>query len=189
MPRVRAMVLRSSQYYFGEPADEYMFQEDSVQSSIAQTRQRIQDSLDPGDLTIILDASNDPSSRIRARYMGIEGEALKVQTHTALGQNLLVSIAGEIETGLGRQPVLGKFRVRVCRLAGVGKYQAELYPETPQSQQTAPKETTRQSEDLDYYEVLQVSRNADSDTIHRVFHLLAQRYHPDNRDTGSHERF
>lgn len=159
-----------------------------MQSSIAQARQRIQDSLDAGDLTIILDASNDPSSRIRARYLGQEGEALKVQTHTALGQDLLVSIAGEIETGMGKQPVLGKYRVRACRLAGVGKYHAELYPESPHAQSAPPKES-RHPEDLDYYEVLQVSRNADSDTIHRVFHLLAQRYHPDNRDTGNHERF
>ena len=41
----------------------------------------------------------------------------------------------------------------------------------------------------DYYEILQVSRSADTETIHRVFHLLAQRYHPDNRDTGSEDRF
>src|SRR5262245_55449574 len=43
--------------------------------------------------------------------------------------------------------------------------------------------------DLDYYELLQVSTNADPDTIHRVYRLLAQRFHPDNRDTGSTERF
>ena len=34
--------------------------------------------------------------------------------------------------------------------------------------------------DGDYYEVLQVSRNADFETIERVFRLLAKRYHPDN---------
>ena len=31
----------------------------------------------------------------------------------------------------------------------------------------------------DYYELLQVSPNADEDTIHRVFRHLAKRYHPD----------
>ena len=36
----------------------------------------------------------------------------------------------------------------------------------------------------DYYELLQVNPKAQPDTIHRVYRLLAQRYHPDNADTG-----
>lgn len=43
--------------------------------------------------------------------------------------------------------------------------------------------------DGDYYEVLQVSRNADFETIERVFRLLAKRYHPDNVLTGDESRF
>ncbi len=41
----------------------------------------------------------------------------------------------------------------------------------------------------DYYEVLQVSANAEPDTIHRVYRLLAQRFHPDNQETGNQDRF
>ena len=41
----------------------------------------------------------------------------------------------------------------------------------------------------DYYETLQISPNADADTIQRVFRLLAQRFHPDNQDTGNAARF
>lgn len=41
----------------------------------------------------------------------------------------------------------------------------------------------------DYYEVLQVSPNADQDTIQRVFRHLAKRYHPDNPETGDGDRF
>jgi curved DNA-binding protein CbpA len=41
----------------------------------------------------------------------------------------------------------------------------------------------------DHYDTLQVSANADPDTIHRVYRILAQRFHPDNQDTGSAERF
>ena len=41
----------------------------------------------------------------------------------------------------------------------------------------------------DYYEVLQVSPRADRDTIERVFRYLANRFHPDNRETGNVERF
>ena len=41
----------------------------------------------------------------------------------------------------------------------------------------------------DYYEVLQISPNADPDTGHRVYRLLAQRFHPDNQSTGDSEKF
>ena len=41
----------------------------------------------------------------------------------------------------------------------------------------------------DYYEVLQISPNAEPDTIHRVYRLLAQRFHPDNNETGDADRF
>ena len=42
---------------------------------------------------------------------------------------------------------------------------------------------------VDYYEVLQVSNNAEPETINRVFRMLAQRLHPDNQQTGNGERF
>ena len=41
----------------------------------------------------------------------------------------------------------------------------------------------------DFYEVLQISPNADPDTIHRIYRLLAQRFHPDNQETGEPARF
>lgn len=41
----------------------------------------------------------------------------------------------------------------------------------------------------DYYEVLQISPNAEPETIHRVFRILAQRYHPDNPETGDADTF
>jgi curved DNA-binding protein CbpA len=42
---------------------------------------------------------------------------------------------------------------------------------------------------VDHYETLQISPNADPDTIHRVYRLLAQRLHPDNAETGNANRF
>jgi curved DNA-binding protein CbpA len=42
---------------------------------------------------------------------------------------------------------------------------------------------------VDYYEVLQVNSNAEQETIQRVFRLLAQRFHPDNKETGDDRRF
>ena len=37
----------------------------------------------------------------------------------------------------------------------------------------------------DYYEILQISPSAEPETVHRVYRLLAQRFHPDNHDTGN----
>lgn len=45
------------------------------------------------------------------------------------------------------------------------------------------------SKKIDYYEFLQISPNADQDTIHRVYRFLAARFHPDNPTTGDAEKF
>jgi len=42
---------------------------------------------------------------------------------------------------------------------------------------------------VDYYELLEISPNANSETIERVFRYFAMRYHPDNQDTGNESRF
>ena len=41
----------------------------------------------------------------------------------------------------------------------------------------------------DFYEFLQISPHADSETIHRVYRYLAARLHPDNPDSGNVEAF
>ena len=41
----------------------------------------------------------------------------------------------------------------------------------------------------DYYEIMEISPNANSETIERIFRYLAMRYHPDNQDTGDQARF
>lgn len=40
-----------------------------------------------------------------------------------------------------------------------------------------------------YYEFLQISNNADQETIRRVYRFLAARYHPDNPKSGDVEKF
>jgi curved DNA-binding protein CbpA len=46
-----------------------------------------------------------------------------------------------------------------------------------------------EEKNVDYYELLQVSTSADPETINRVYRLLAQRFHPDNQNTGNEGRF
>ena len=42
---------------------------------------------------------------------------------------------------------------------------------------------------IDYYEVLQASPTAEPEIIHRIYRLLAQRFHPDNQETGDPTAF
>lgn len=45
------------------------------------------------------------------------------------------------------------------------------------------------STDKDYYQILQVSPTAHADAIEKMFRHFAQRYHPDNVETGDREMF
>jgi hypothetical protein len=79
----------------------------------------------------------------------------------------------------------GKIRARVvrCQSASDG-FVAGLTYEEARGREAATDEAIP-----DYYEILQISPNADPDMIHRVYRLLAQRYHPDNTDTGDDAAF
>ena len=46
-----------------------------------------------------------------------------------------------------------------------------------------------QPEFVDFYELLQISPNAEAETVERVYKLLASRYHPDNQHTGDMDKF
>jgi curved DNA-binding protein len=54
-------------------------------------------------------------------------------------------------------------------------------------EQKAEPMSDQQGEDL--YEAMQISPKADPETIQRVFRMLAQKFHPDNQQTGDAERF
>ncbi|MGQ9916913.1 MAG: J domain-containing protein [Bryobacteraceae bacterium] len=73
--------------------------------------------------------------------------------------------------------------VRWCRPAAKGGYRAGL--------QFLPAEAPPSAEpaNVDYYEVLQVNPKASPETIHRVYRMLAQQFHPDNQETGDERMF
>lgn len=48
---------------------------------------------------------------------------------------------------------------------------------------------TGMAHETDYYEVLEISRRADMDAVHRVFRMMAARFHPDNPESGDAGRF
>lgn len=46
-----------------------------------------------------------------------------------------------------------------------------------------------EAEFIDFYELMQISPNAELETIMRVYRMLATRYHPDNPETGDRDMF
>ena len=112
---------------------------------------------------------------------------LRIELMKRLEAGTAVQISGEIEGSAGRIPVGGPCQVRWCSEVGGGLFHAGLSFNHASDIPRAPVEMLGNG--VDYYEALQVSRRADADTIRRVYHLMAQRYHPDNRETGNDELF
>ena len=119
-----------------------------------------------------------------------------------LNQPIEAGLLGTLTGKLGEQ---GEHRVRArvtwCRLRSLKIHRIGVqFLESPQrvSSEYGQSKTNGSSTHTangpgaalaDYYEILQLGRNADTDTIHRVYRMLAQRYHPDNTDSGNAERF
>jgi hypothetical protein len=88
-----------------------------------------------------------------------------------------------------------KAEVMWCVEDGNGTFKAGLElldkrRSTTASTEERPSETrSKEVLPLDFYEVMQLSPNADAETITRVYRILASRYHPDNSDTGDPEMF
>ena len=80
-------------------------------------------------------------------------------------------------------------RVMWCSLEPDGSCLAGLHFEEPVRAAAADSSPEQPLKTADYYEILQLNAKADPDTIHRVYRLLAQRFHPDNQDTGDANLF
>ena len=78
-----------------------------------------------------------------------------------------------------------------CRLIEKGTYRSGLAFDQvfARAEDLNKDRPTRDETFVDYYESLQISPHADSETIQRVYRMLAQRYHPDNSDSGNEETF
>ena len=82
----------------------------------------------------------------------------------------------------------GTYEVVHCTRRGA-KFRIGM--EARDEEEDAPR-TVRQTipaGEPDHYETLQINPKADAQTIHRVFRMMAARFHPDNPETGDVERF
>jgi DnaJ domain/PilZ domain len=115
------------------------------------------------------------------------GIAISVLTPLAIGsQVVLRGKFGESRSELARSAT-----VKWCS----ERINGSLYAGLEFRDRSTPTDTDSQAangkapDELDCYEIMQLSPNADADTIQRVYRILAQRYHPDSHETGNREIF
>jgi hypothetical protein len=114
---------------------------------------------------------------------------LGLTTHQALEVGVCVHVDGYLEHDHVRRGIQSDAQVRWCVALGNGRYRIGLLiQERDSGPHQAPPPASSDPEN-DYYELLQLSPKADTETINRVFRMLAARYHPDNSDTGNTELF
>lgn len=125
------------------------------------------------------------ASGSRAKLLDTSDLGLGIETEFQIERNAVITVEGK----LSPQASPSKVRARVVdckpyRGAFRSGLRIENGFENGNGNGAAAGEPT-----ADYYEVLQISPNADPDMIHRVYRLLAQRYHPDNTETGDEKVF
>jgi curved DNA-binding protein len=131
--------------------------------------------------------------RFPAMLMDASADGFALELDTALPVGAAVTITGDSGTGHNRRNLRTEARVSWCESVGgtvfmAGLKLARANSINPFLISEAPPSDSGDG-DIDYYDVLQVSSKADPETIQRVYRLLAQRYHPDNPDTGKLEIF
>jgi curved DNA-binding protein CbpA len=122
-------------------------------------------------------------------------------THSAEGRGVDISKSGiGIECGREFKPgslvyihardgsVDGDCIVVHCTKRGVRFHVGLEFREETQSHARMPGRSMPDS-DTDYYDILQISPGAEFETVHRVFRIMAARFHPDNPETGDVEQF
>jgi len=135
-------------------------------------------------------ADANGATEIAAHLMDTSESGIGVETANplAVGSSVRVYSPDGINGRIGAH----KAHVRWCERGSNGSFQSGLQFDddtTEESKNGHAGKTKAPEETPDFYEVLQLSPKADPETIHRVFRALAQRYHPDNRESGNEETF
>ncbi len=140
--------------------------------------------------TVTIIVSSDGKAEVSGRLADLSDWGVGVETETPLAVDKLVTVACRFLAGDSAKKEKRLARVVHTRCAGEQLYRSGLaFEGASNGNGNEKRETVPDVAMLDHYEILQVSPHADTDTIQRVYRLLAQRYHPDNTDTGNEEMF
>lgn len=129
-----------------------------------------------------------PRTEIVAALLDTSEGGCRIKTLRALGVGSLVYLDRNALYHEGKSETWSA-RVTWCSLEQDGGYSEGIQlVAAMKSASAGGQEPIRAALD-DHYEMLQLNTKADPDTIHRVYRMLAQRFHPDNKDTGDEKLF
>ena len=124
---------------------------------------------------------------VTADLRDISESGIGISIRTPLAAGLNVVVRGKF--GEGGREVVSSATVKWCTEKIHGNFHAGLELADRGSPTDRHSQPAADPEELDCYEIMQLSPNADVDTIQRVYRILAQRYHPDSLETGNKEIF
>jgi DnaJ domain/PilZ domain len=123
---------------------------------------------------------------VTADLLDVSEAGISISVLTPLAVGAKIMIRGKF--GNAQSEVATAAKVRWCTEKINGNLHAGL---EFSDRETTPSDEAQEKtpDELDCYEVMQLSPNADADTVQRVYRILAQRYHPDSIETGNKELF
>ena len=127
---------------------------------------------------VVWEDARGQSRSLRVRGLNVSKSGMRIESSEEMHAGVPVSLQAE------RHELSGKATVRNCTKRGSGFLVGLEFSEETKRTLRLPLVDA-----VDFYEVLQVSANADPETIHRVYRIMAARFHPDNPQTGDSERF
>jgi hypothetical protein len=157
-----------------------------------ETAERRRDARRKRDARVVRLQMNDRMGNpkwVTADLLDVSEGGIAISVLTPLVAGAKVMVRGKF--GDDQNEMASSATVRWCTEKINGSLQAGLEfndrEATPNEEASAIQEKT--PDELDCYEVMQLSPNADADTVQRVYRILAQRYHPDSIETGNKEIF
>lgn len=140
------------------------------------------------DLAIRFKSPSGSETEVSAHVIDISENGIGLELNRQLRAGLWLDLAGRIQAADGPQSLHRAATVRWCSAAENGRYRVGLSFERISGGLGNGHDASSNAGE-DHYEVLQLSPNADVETVQRVFRILAQRYHPDNQETGNVDLF
>jgi hypothetical protein len=138
-----------------------------------------------------------PGATFKAQSIDTNQTGFGLRVPQPLAPGSLITVEGHITAPAGDRQFTSPARVTWCAPVREGGFRAGIALKNPEIVWGAPSAKTASpnvdaraaNAEPDHYDTLQLSAKADPDTIHRVYRILAQRYHPDNPDTGNDDAF
>ncbi|MGA2738390.1 MAG: DnaJ domain-containing protein [Bryobacteraceae bacterium] len=129
-------------------------------------------------LAVVWEDARGQTRSIRVRSLNVSKSGMRIESSEEIQPGAPVSLQAE------RHELAGRATVRNCTRRGSAYLVGLEFSEDTKRTLHLPLVDA-----IDFYEVLQVSQNAEPETIHRVYRIMAARFHPDNPQTGDSERF